>query len=246
MYKNEPPIPIDKLCANCKLSAGCTVSGRGPDNLAQVKLIVVSDYPGAYESEFGWPQVPNDWVETQRKNKRKLPGIPNSGKFIRDLLTNQFNLDTYTEVYFTNAFKCDPNFQGRTLKPTERHLGICASSWGSREFAILDSFCPTVPILTAGSWALKLISNLYRDQAPAGSIDNLLRQSDLKAGTHPLVCSYNPATYARSHGRIEVGVSVSRRSGLTEITSLQPLSNFVYSPENIYLADLERLREYLL
>jgi hypothetical protein len=106
--------------------------------------------------------------------------------------------------------------------------------------------CPTVPILTAGTWGLKLVQMIYRDRASKGNVEALLRLPDLNAGDHPLVCTYNPASYARSHGRLETQVSVNRRTGVAEILSLQALSNFIYLPENLYLADLAELDKYLL
>lgn len=245
MYPNPTPIPIETKCQACTLSNGRAVSGHGPEDLSQVKLIVVSDYPGAYETEFGWPQVPNAWVLAQRKKQQRLAPISNSGGFLRATLEKLFGLDTFTQVWMTNAFRCDPNFEGRKGKPTERQLGQCATQWNRAEFAQLDLACPQVPILAAGSWALKLIRVIYRDQAPLGSIDNLLRVPGLFAGTHPLVCTYNPATYARSQAQLETAVSVNRRSHLCEIKSVQPLADYLYSPINLYEGDLKELEQFL-
>lgn len=245
MYPNPTPIPIDPNCQACTLSNGKAVSGYGPEDLSQVKLIVISDYPGAYETEFGWPQVPNAWVLAQREKQRRLPPISNSGGFLRASIEKLFGLDTFTQVWMTNAFRCDPNFEGRKGKPTERQLGHCATAWNRAEFEQLDRVCPEVPILAAGSWALKLVRAVYKDQAPLGSIDNLLRAPGLLAGTHPLVCTYNPATYARSQAQIETTVSVNRRTHLCEIKSVRPLADFVYSPANLYEGDLAELKQFL-
>lgn len=245
MYPNDSPIPINRDCTACTLACGTSISGRGPDDLSQIKLILVSDYPGAYESEYGWPQVPNHWVTSQLKKQRKLPQPPNSGALIREILQSDFGLDSFTEVWITNALKCDPNSGGRSLKPTDRQLGICSSTWAQAEFARLDEIIPHVPILAAGSWALKLVRSIYRDRCAVGSIDDLLREPNLLAGNHPLICSYNPATYARSFGQIETSVSVNRRSHALEITNVSPLNHFLYTPIEIFKADLADLKQYL-
>jgi len=185
-------------------------------------------------------------VHAQQERKRKLPPPPNSGAFIRDLIASEFGVDTFTQMWTTNALKCDPNSKGRKLTTTARQLGICTSQWGQAEFATLDRYCPNVPILAAGSWALKLVKLIYQHSCPDGSVNDLLRGKGLYAGTHPLVVSYNPATYARSYSQIETGITVSRRSKLIEITSLQPLSDYLFTPTEIFKADLSELRQYLV
>lgn len=245
MYPNEPPVPIDKECKGCSLTCDASIAGRGPTDPADVKLIVISDYPGAYESEFGWPQVPNDWVQSQRQKKAKLQQPPNSGAFLRALLHRKYGLDTFTDTWITNALRCNPNFNGRTGKATDRNLGNCTSMWGHQEFVWLDHAVPTVPILAAGAWALKLVKLLYRDLAPTGTVDSLLRYPGLMAGRHPLVVTYNPASYARSYSQIETSVYVNRRSGLVEVTKVAPLDNFIYGSTLIYEGDLAELDRHL-
>ena len=247
MYpENIYPIPIDKSCSNCKLASNNAVSGNGPEDLSQIKLILISDYPGAYETEFGWPQVPNDWVAKQRDRKPKLPPRPNSGAFIRHMLNECFGLDTYTNMWTTNAVKCDPNYENRKLKVADRIMGICSATWLKSELYTLDQIVPEVPILAAGSWALKAVRLVYPDTVPVGGIDTLLRRSGLYAGRHPLVCTYNPATYARSCGQIETSVRIAKRTGAVEVQAVVPIDNYLYTTTQVYKADLARLNPFLL
>jgi Uracil DNA glycosylase superfamily len=239
MYDTSP-IPIDPNCALCPLSNKSAVSGNGPANLSDIKLIVISDYPGAYETEFKFPQVPNDWAMAQRKQTPQFVK-PNSGRFIRDVLAIEFGL-TKDNIWFTNAVKCDPNHLGKNLTVTTGHVRKCVQHWLHSEFATINSYAPTAPILVAGSKALEAVRTVYPN-INGSNIAELLRQV-FYLDRHPAVCSYNPATYARSLAYIETDLRIDRRTHSKVITQRTLLNDFIYSPVHVFIADIAPLRQF--
>jgi hypothetical protein len=242
----HPLIPFDKGCAECK--AHCQdvegVPSAGPDDLTNIKLIVISDYPGKYEVEFGWPQVPNSLALAQQKSKKKLPPIPNSGQLIRDLIEQMFGLCSYSEVWFTNAIRCDPNHGQDSVVVSDRIIKTCNKAWGLSEFYLLDKYVPKVPILAAGTKALRCLQLIYGEECPQGSINSYLRRTDLIVKEHPLVCCNNPAVYARSVGRIESSINLSRRGDI-DITAVTNLSNYMLTPLEHFKQDIKVLSTYI-
>lgn len=241
---DHPNIAFDRTCDKCPASCGAAVPSAGPDNLAQVKLIVMSDYPGHYEVELGWPQVPNSVAQAGKKAS-KLEKPPNSGQLIRDLLQELFSLDSYNDVWFTNAIKCDPNHGKDSIVVSDRVIKSCNKAWTSNELELLDKFVPTVPILAAGAKALKCLQFLYGTGCASGTISSNLRHTGLVVGTHPLVCCHNPATYAKSVSFFEDSVKVSR-TGKFEIASVYRSDSVIPAPMALFKDDLLLLKDYLI
>lgn len=243
----HPTIFFDRRCSACALSTGYAVGSAGPDDLSKVKLIVISDYPGPYETEKGWPQVPNSLIVAEQKKRKQLPPFRNSGQLIRDKLTELFHLDTWSEVWFTNAVRCDPNYMGRknTVSDTS-HLRVCVERWLRPELQILERVKPTVPILCAGAKAVTALKQLYGHNLPTDlKLANGRRKKGLVAGTHPVVITFNPAAVARCEPRIETSIGVNRRKGLLEVNNVKFLPNLVGSPGWVFEQDLLLLKPYL-
>lgn len=244
LENRHPLIPFDRTCTGCAAQCGKAVPAAGPDDFTKIKLIVMTDYPGKFDLEQGWPQVPNSLVLTKKDRAKKIPPGPNSGQFIRDLLTEMFGLCTFSEVWFTNAIKCDPNFENRHLVVTDRIIRSCNKQWGFTEFALLDRFVPNVPILVAGSKALKALQLMYGAECPSGSLNSYLRRTDLKIANHPMICCYPPAAYAKSVGNIETQIGISK-DNLVEITGVRSLAEFFFLPVMHYKTDISGIQAFL-
>jgi hypothetical protein len=242
-YYFKSPIPIDRQCKACNLSTNFSVSGNGPQDLTAVKLIVVSDYPGAYETEFDFPQVPNDWAFSQRKRSAKFTK-PNSGRFIRDILSQEYGLDDREQIWFTNALKCDPSHNGRKAAINGKHLQTCTRNWLQVEFDLLNQAAPKAALLIAGARALEALRLLYPD-IPGTTVSSLLRSSFF-CGSHAAVCTYNPASYARSISYIESNVVIDYRTKLKTIVDRVPLNKYCYTPVEVFKEDLKPLKQFLL
>lgn len=79
IYTTPQEIPFNTHCQNCEIGRfKCNgnnhyaVGGAGPQDLSQVKLIIISDHPGAYEEKYGYPFVHNEVLRQEyEKGKRK-------------------------------------------------------------------------------------------------------------------------------------------------------------------------------
>ncbi len=243
----HPEISHDRRCTRCALQCGYAVGPGGPDDLSRVKLIVISDYPGPYETQYGWPQVPNSYVLAQQKNRKRLKPFRNSGQLIRDKLSELFGLDPWSEVWFTNALRCDPNYGGRKVAVSDTsHIRVCVETWLRNEMLKLSEVKPTVPILCAGGKAVVALKQLYGQQLPSDlNLMNGRRRQGLVAGEHPLVITFNPAAVARCEPRLETQIGVNRRTGLLEVHDLKFLPNLPGTPGWVFEQDLLLLKPHL-
>lgn len=222
--QRHPTVPSDFSCTKCRFGLkqeskndrdqqnNVTVCGAGPDDLSKIRLIVVSDYPGAYESDpqRGYPMVDN----RIRPRESDIPARLNAGGVIRWALSEMFGLDTYTDCWFTNAMRCNPNQN----KPLEVDLKACANAWGKTEIDILDQYVPTAPILIAGSLAFRSLKYLFPlDWKHVSSIgqNECRRRNDIRLGKHPLVVTMNPAVAARADMVTELTLRPDSRTGFT-------------------------------
>lgn len=215
-YRGEPHalIPFDRNCQNCDLhssEANQCVGGAGPDDLNQVKLILVSDYIGHYEKQMGFPMATNE--EKRQESKSPVKPRRNAGGMMRLLLDLAFGLDTYNEVWTTNALKCDPG-----KKDYSKAIASCSLKWLQQELLVLDQFVPAVPILAAGKVAHAAISLLYPEANLPNSLQDCRRRGDLRAGDHPLCFTSNPAGAAKSEPRLvtRVGRTKSGKAKVLE------------------------------
>lgn len=245
----HPEVRFDPSCTKCPLGSNQGVPSAGPDDLRAVRLIVISDYPGRYEVEFGWPQVPVSLVQQAKaaagvKQRTKVAPQPNSGELIRQLVQELFGLDPWHEVWWTNAVRCDPNKGADQLVVSDQVIKTCNTCWGNNEFALLDRYCPRAPILAAGAKALKALQFMYGVDCPTGSINSHLRRRGLMIRQHGLVCCNNPAVYARSFSWIETNVGLNKRKQL-EVRGVVDLANYMFTPLEHYKQDLLPIRDYL-
>lgn len=247
-YRSQahPAIAFSRQCTECELGKNCAVGGAGPDRLSEIKLIVVSDHPGHYEQECGYPFFDNAEQRRPRYNRKtgqtSLEGWKNAGALLRDQLGQQFGLDTYRHCWLTNAVKCDP---GKN-KIKDKNAKTCALKWFCQEMAILDEAAPEVPILFAGSYAYKAIA--YIDKELSLKLGTSLRAHRLtnhwRWRAHPLVFTYNPAAVAKSEPRIETEIGLTLNQTY-KVNKVQPLPPLVGSPQWMFARDLEMLRPFL-
>jgi uracil-DNA glycosylase family 4 len=244
-YRKPDLIPFDTGCTRCKIGQAknnekkkASVGGAGPQDLTQVKLIVISDHPGWYEEKEGYPFVHKQEFQ-ERQGKKTIDPIRNAGALIRDMLHGLFGLDTYQEVYATNILKCDPG----KVTALDSHYRTC-SAWLSSEFEVLDEYCPTVPILIAGAKATRHLHRTFPDfKLGKEGINYLRRRKGVKIKSHPAVFTYNPAQVARSEPRIETIANPKNRRIKESDWMYPPLPG---SPTDIMVRDLELLEPFLL
>lgn len=224
-----------------------SVGGAGPDNLKDVKLIILSDFPGHYESSESncFPMV--DILQNQETRKKGLLKPRNAGSFLRMALSNMYDLNTYTDCWITNAVKCNP--LDDTIKESS-HLKKCNSKWLANEFSLLDEYCPTAPLLVAGTLAFKALSNIYpesKNLLKEYGFNGSRRRSDLILGTGSIsrgtVVTFNPARIARSEPRIESSISSKFKLSVTSNDWLYP--PIPGSPVDLFIKDLRFLTPFL-
>lgn len=193
--QGHPVVPFDPACRRCPFGGPGRgpVGGAGPNDLRRVKLLVISDYPGRYEVDEGYPfVVVND---VYRKAKKQPLRWANAGALLRHGL-GRLGLDTYTDCWLTNVLKCRaPDDK----KVTETQVKVCAEVWLKQELDAITQACPGVPIWIAGALALRVFCQTTR--WPVEPNVNLLRRQVLSWYQHPVVVTWNPAVYARSEFR---------------------------------------------
>ena len=207
--------------------------------LEQVRLVVISDYPGAHETWHGYCMVDN-----QRIPSRRLVNPRNAGSALRHHLQTLFGLDTYQEVYYTNALKCERRGEAEI---TTNQRKTCIALWLSQELAALDKHCPEVPVLVAGKQAFIALQHLDPAgwKGVPGGLHAYRRRGDLRLGTHPLVVTVNPAQVGRSVPRIETETRRNRRTKELQVRSVRTFPIVVGSAEWHFQRDLEYLRPYV-
>lgn len=191
--RGHPTIPFDRHCQRCSLYKARPVGGAGPNDLSRVRLLVVSDYPGHYEVEAGYPfAVVND---EYRCRARAGTRWANAGALLRHgLLT--LGLNSYTDCWLTNAVKCAPKGEGKvTLSQTKP----CAQYWLKPEVTTVLAVRPDLPIWIAGSLALRVFCQTFDWDVPA-KVNELRRRVHFYY-QHPVVVTWNPAVYTRSEFR---------------------------------------------
>lgn len=235
-YNNEAKKDTDKTCA---------VGGAGPDDLSQVKLICISDFPGHYESRQSTAHPLVDIIEeTGERLKTGMLRSNNAGSFLRMALKIMYKLDTYNDCWVTNALKCDP---GKNKPLFNTQVKPCSMLWLSTELYELDQHVPNCPILVAGNQAFKAICFLYKEESvylEKLKLNGCRRRTDLTLGEHPAIFTLNPARAARCEPKIETGLK-------TKHGQVYPTRNeWLYpplpgSPLYSYIQDLQCLSPFL-
>lgn len=163
---------FDEECARCNLSCKVAVPGQAEVPLNEVKLIVISAYPGNEEMKKGATLVPSD---------KEV----NAGRYLRLKIKSRFDKnDSIPEAYkpferyvfFTNALKC-PFTPNETIDTAIRSC----KHWLDIE---LDQLPPKAPILIAASQALH---SLLGKQSLYKAREKVLRYKD-----HPCIVTPNP------------------------------------------------------
>jgi hypothetical protein len=160
---------------------------------------------------------------------------------MRYSLERLFGLDTYNQVWMTNVIKCDPG----AIKPQEKHAKACCDTWFLNELSLLDTYIPEVPILVAGTLALKGLKYLFKELNHTMPSLNDCRKRVFHLGQHPLVCTFNPAPIAKSEFRIETEVELDEANSyrVDKVEVLDP--PIIGSPVWDFWNDLEYLRIFL-
>lgn len=255
----HPIIRHDKACVSCELGHNrvrhnkvheeeknfvpqVSVGGAGPLDLTEVKLIVVSDYPGYYESKIssGVPMVDASLEKDERRNG--MLNSLNAGAFLRMTLRLMYGLDTYSDCWITNAIKCDTN----QIKPQDiKHVKPCSKKWLSAELHCLDQYVPNVPILAAGFQAFKGVCHIYdAPEIKNLGANNCRRRKGLMLGQHPLVVTFNPATAARSMPKV-ITQTMTKKGRLVPTRNEWLMPFLLGSPGDKFLKDLHLLAEHL-
>jgi hypothetical protein len=219
------------------------VGGSGPDDLTQIKLIIISEYNGAYELSCNYPFYSNEEEIKPKLNRktgyRSLLGYRNAGNLIRYMLETMYGLDTYTQVWCTTAIKCSPG----PVKAQEKHVKVCSETWLKNEISILDEYAPTVPILVLGNLAFKGLQAL-KTELPK-SLQEARHTNSWLLNQHPLVFSFNPTAVAKNEFRIETELSLDSNGSIIT-RSVAPIERqFPGTPYWFFEKDLLYLQDFL-
>lgn len=220
-------------CTRCSLSNCPIVHGQSEVPLSEVKLCVISAYPGKEELRQGITLAP-------------APKGLNAGSYCRLAISSVFNTDEGIPVslkpftmytFFTNAIRCSPSI-GK-LKRDVKYSNITACKhWLDIEISQLPA---GVPILIASGEALK---GLLGESL---SIYNSRTGSYTYKG-HPVVVTMNPVEALRYHP-LEITEIQKRRSGLEVpkasrlITPIEGSIPFLFKKDLLMLKAL--VKEYL-
>lgn len=243
-----PELNFDKDCRQCSRGEGNAICGCIQNgNLTNLRLVVISDYPGTYEAEKKITFYDNepDRIAKKKAGKRLQVGWPNAGNYIRRKL-EAIGLDTYKEVYFTNVIKCKIN-SSKLIPDENKELKVCAGKWLIPELEIISKYNPTVPILLAGKYAytafradkkMILYNPPFTKETP---LRYCRRKMFMYRETHPVFVTVNPAAAASSIPKLELGI-VTQRQNLRNVRELSPI---IGSPDWHYTRDLSLLSHWL-
>lgn len=165
--------PAFHNCQRCPLSTGRKhppIPGCSPCPMSDVRLVVVSAYPGAEEVRAMQSLSPS-------------PKTVNAGKILQTYLQRVFTEDLYHRTYRTNAMKCPP--KGLKGDKLTQPRNVC-KSWLLAE---LEEVPGKVPILLAGSEAVASVLGLPLYES---------RSKVYQYGGHPVVITVNPIQVERS------------------------------------------------
>lgn len=224
-----------------------SVGGAGPQfsDFSSIRLLVLSDFPGAYESDSNHLYPMYDSLKDQEPRRNGLLKRPNAGSFLRMALNLMYGLDTYNDCWITNALKCSP----LDATPLEsKHLKPCVSKWLSNDFYFFDTYLSSIPLLVCGNLAFSSLKLIYKSDShwlSKLSFKDSRRRSDLFLGPHkrPLVVTFNPAPIARSIPSITTSFKSSRNLSLPSHNEwlYPPLPG---SPVDLFIKDLHCLSSF--
>lgn len=234
-YRQQHPlIKFGTDCKDCNLHSNKSIRGCGPIDLKLIKLIVVSDHPGFYEKQRGYPFVDNQAGKIEDKQQWL-----NAGALLRLSLSKLFDLDTYTDCWMTNAIKCEPG--DKNIMPD--NIKICSNHLLD-ELYVLSTYVPNAPILIAGNKALAAFKLIASDTLNKNAdLNSLRRTNNLRYKNHPLVFTFNPAAVSKCQFRIET--NSYEYMGDTFISDYKNYPILVGSPYWMFLQDLLMLKKLI-
>lgn len=219
---------FNSKCSDCKLSTGFAVGGQAEVPIDQVRLIVISAYPGRNEVKEGITLA-----------SKETSTSCSAGAFLRKCIKGTFNNNSvpehlrefYPYIYATNAIKCEK----RANNVSDTHIKACYQSWLRDE---IDNLPQGVPILLAAGEAFKA---LFPGQ---GGLFKNRRRSDLIYKGHPCIATLNPIEWERNHLRITTETTVNKAGILIPVTTLMwkpaPVGSMMWHVKKD-LEDIKRL-----
>lgn len=171
---------MPRNCTKCSLSTQKAVTGQSEVPHNQVKLIVISSYPGNAEEAVNLSLAPES---NRRGSNNQTP----AGVFIRKCFKYSFDVDPLLPdkykpfekyTYWTNVIKCKT--KGQTVKL--EHIRTCKDSWLDKELLM---FHPKTPILLAGSDPVKAL--LGEKETVFANRNRVLHYKQ-----HPVIVCENP------------------------------------------------------
>jgi uracil-DNA glycosylase len=218
---------FNSKCNSCKLTTGYAVTGQSEVPLKEVRLIVISAYPGR-----------NEVKENISLASKETEVSCSAGAFLRKCIKSTFNnnsvpehlRDFYKYIYATNAIKCEKG----SNNVSETHIKLCFQSWLKNEIEYLPS---TVPILIAAGEAVKALfpkeGGLYKN-----------RRRPLMYNRHPCIVTMNPIEWERNHMRITVEKTVNKVGVSIPVTTVMwkpaPVGSIMWHVKKD-LEDIKRL-----
>ena len=250
---------VDKKCTKCSLKCNeGTVNGQSEVPFLNVKLIVVSSYPGnkEYQSGLSLPDNLNRKATVPDSNRAAV----GTGEYLRYCLTHfidsskeipeQFKpIENFT--YFTNAIKCTPQHGRDKITVTEKHIKTCRDSWLTKE---LELFNPRVPIFVCGSESVKAVLGIKESLYKNRNKVNYYKE-------HPVIVSTNPVDWEKYVMKYVPNIEESRgyivklmKSGaikkykkrIDQVIGVKRLQALPGSPLYFVKQDLQLIKEQLI
>lgn len=219
MYYRIPN--LNKDCRKCLLGEGKAVFGQSEVSFDQVKLIIISAYPGNREQQTGITLADNEKRKGKPdSNKFKI----GAGEYLRYCLGFFFDKDKefpeeYKPItkytYFTNSIKCSPQRGRDKITVVAKHIRTCRETYLINE---LDMFHPKVPILAAGSEATKALLGL--DESLYNNRNKVNYYKD-----HPVIITTNPVDWEKYATKYVDDIELARQD-LVKIIRAGKLKNF--------------------
>jgi hypothetical protein len=240
-YKRQhPDILFNTYCNNCQLGKnnkkGTAIGGAGPLSLAEVQLIVISDYVNFNDKFKGTPFTDNQKVNKTEEKNQWL----NGAALLRASIQNLYGLDSYNQCWMTYAIKCEPG--NNTIK--DEYLRICKDHLQT-ELHYLNQFAPTAPILVLGGKAFAAMKILLPNVIDKkDNLQSLRRRIDLKYLNHPLCFSVNPNVISKCQFRLEKEVYEYNEDIFVSNYVNYPV--LVGSPYWVWKEDLKVLQPYFI